>query len=123
MRPRDLHQLGVPAADPVADYREFPALVVLTQEALVASTTPESGIDYHLVPLLELLLLRRDRLHRARDVAPGDVRQRDFHVGEPVPGPDVQMVQGTRIHPDQSLVRVGHRVWGLFVLKHLWASV
>src|SRR5262249_5785171 len=121
--PRYGNEFCVPAVRPVAYYLVKPALTILSAQALLASAAPQPRVHDDLHPLLNLLLVGRDLLHDSRDVRPGDVRKGDLNVWEAYPRPEVEAVESAGFHPDEDLVRCGHRVWGIFIPEHLGSPV
>ena len=57
--------------------------------------------------------------HLARDVAAGNVRQRQLHVLEPAPLPEVQVIQRARADAHQGLPGTRRRIGHLEELQHL----
>src|SRR5207244_10188039 len=100
------------------------ALVVHTEEALFAPSATDTGAHDYLRPPLELRFASRSPFNDTRDVGAGNMRERNLHVGEPVSGPEVEVIERAGPDPHQSFAVLGDGVGGvLLVPKNLGSSV
>src|SRR2546426_12246424 len=57
------------------------------------------------------------------DAPPADMGQRDLKGRDALADPDIEMVQGAGLDPDQDLARVQLGLRSVFIPEHLWPAV
>ena len=85
---------------------------------------PTPGLTITSIPFRSSFSCGGDLLDHPGDVAPRDVGERGLGVGRPYPPPDVEVVQGAGLDPDQRLVGAPQDGVGrVLVLEDLGAAV
>ena len=123
VRFRCTNQFGAASVDHVAQVRELPAAIVEASEARGAFSAGHTGSKDYFLADANGGDIGADLRDFTRDVAPGNVRERDRNVGQALADPQVEAVQGASANVDQHFIGADDWIGRVHVFEDFGAAV